>query len=187
MDVPVLAERMLGRLRRINRGIAILTGTGLLVCAAFVLLDILLRQAGASFGGTDEISGYAMAISAAWGMGFALTELGHVRIDFLRTRTGQIGRTLFDLLAMLAMSGTVTLIAAKCWPVLEKSVQNLSRANTPLETPLWIVQLPWMAGWIWFALMSWLVFLCALALVLNGRLEASEKVIGALGEAESLK
>ena len=88
---------------------------------------------------------------------------------------------------MLAMSGTVTLIALKCWPVLEKSLANLSRANTPLETPLWIVQLPWMAGWIWFALMSWAVFLCALALVLQGRLAESEKAIGAIGEAESLK
>ncbi len=187
MDAPVMAERILEGLRRLNRRIAILTGAGLLACAAFVLLDILLRQAGASFGGTDEISGYAMAISAAWGMGYALIELGHVRIDFLRVRTGQFARTLFDLLAMLAMSGTVTLIALKCWPVLEKSLANLSRANTPLETPLWIVQLPWMAGWVWFALMSWAVFLCALALVLQGRLAESERAIGAIGEAESLK
>ena len=77
MDAPVMAERILDGLRRLNRRIAILTGAGLLACAAFVLLDILLRQAGASFGGTDEISGYAMAISAAWGMGYALIELGH--------------------------------------------------------------------------------------------------------------
>jgi TRAP-type C4-dicarboxylate transport system permease small subunit len=182
-----MAEQMLQLLRRINRVTAILTGLGLLGCAAFVLLDILLRQAGSSFGGTDEISGYAMAIASAWGMGFTLLELGHVRIDFLRVRTGQLARVLFDLFSMLILSATVTLIAVKCWPVLEKSLRNLSTANTPLETPLWWVQLPWMAGWVWFALMSWLTFLAALALFAARRHDEVEKAIGAMGEAESVK
>ena len=120
-------------------------------------------------------------------MGFTLLELGHVRIDFLRVRTGQLARVLFDLFSMLVLSATVTLIAVKCWPVLEKSLRNLSTANTPLETPLWWVQLPWMAGWIWFALMSWATFLAALALFAARRHDEVEKAIGAMGEAESVK
>lgn len=181
------AERLLDLLRRANRRIAVAVGIGLLACAAFVLLDILLRQVGASFGGTDEISGYAMAIASSWGMGYALLELGHVRIDVLRTQLAQKGRVLFDLFSMLLMSGTVTLIAIKCWPVLEKSLKNSSRANTPLETPLWLVQTPWIAGWIWFALMTWLTLLAALMLVLKGRLGEVEDAIGTFGEAEGLK
>ena len=102
-----MAQDILTKLRRLNRALAILIGIGLLLCAAFVLSDIVLRQIGASFGGTDEISGYAMAIAAAWGMSFTLLELGHVRIDLLRSRVATRGRVLFDLFSMLVLTVTV--------------------------------------------------------------------------------
>lgn len=175
---------MLHALRRLNHVIALLTGVLLMACAGVVLADIVLRQIGSSFGGTDEISGYVMAIATSWGMAFTLLELGHVRIDILRGRAGQLGRALFDLLAMLVLTGTVNLIAYKCWPVVERSLNNGSRANTPLETPLALVQIPWFAGWIWFAVMAWLTFIAAALLVLKGRFDASENAIGCFGESE---
>jgi TRAP-type C4-dicarboxylate transport system permease small subunit len=178
---------VLDKLRSLNRRIAIVTGIVLLGCAAFVLADIVLRRMGSSFGGTDEISGYVMAIATSWGMAFTLLELGHVRIDILRSRTGDLGRALFDLFAMTVMAGTVTLIAFQCWPVVARSLANSSRANTPLETPLALVQIPWFAGWIWFAIVSWLTLLAALVLVAKGRLEESEAAIGCFGEEEALK
>ncbi len=180
-----MAHSLLSLLRRLNRLAALGVGIGLLAMAGFVLLDIGLRQVGASFGGTDEISGYTMAIATSWGMGFALLELSHVRIDILRGRVGALGRSLFDLFAMLVMAGTVTLIAIRCWPVLERSLNNMSRANTPLETPLWLVQGPWFAGWVWFALVSWLTFLAALVLVAKGEFAQSEAAIGTFGEEEA--
>ncbi|MDU8913892.1 TRAP transporter small permease [Aestuariicoccus sp. MJ-SS9] len=180
-----MAHSMLNTLRKLNHWVAILVGILLLLCAAFVLADIVLRQVGASFGGTDEISGYVMAIATSWGMGFALLELGHVRIDLLRSRVGARGRALFDLLSMLVLSVTITLIAVRCWPVLERSLTNSSRANTPLETPLALVQAPWMAGWIWFAAMAWLTFIAALMLVAQKDYAASEAAIGTFGEEEA--
>jgi len=182
-----MEEILLQRLRGLNRGIALLTGGLLLACAALVLVDIVLRQLGASFGGTDEISGYVMAIATSWGMAFTLLELGHVRIDILRGRAGQRGRALFDLFAMLMLTGTVTLIAWKCWPVLARSLDNGSRANTPLETPLAWVQAPWFAGWIWFAVMAWLTFVLAATMVAKGRFEAAEEAIGTFGEQDLAK
>lgn len=177
-----MEDQLLGRLRRLNRGVALLTGVLLMACAVFVLADIVLRQVGSSFGGTDEISGYVMAIATSWGMAFTLLELGHVRIDILRARAKARGRALFDLVSMLALTGTVTLIAYKCWPVVERSLSNGSRANTPLETPLALVQIPWFAGWIWFALMAWLTFIAAALLVVRGRFDAAEAAIGCFGE-----
>lgn len=173
---------MLGALRKLNQRVAVMTGLGLLGCAGFVLADILLRQVGASFGGTEEIAGYAMAIASSWGMAYALLELGHVRIDVLRVRMAAPGRVLFDLASLLILAGVITLIAVKCWPVLEKSLKNASRANTPLETPLWWVQLPWLAGWIWFAAMAWLVFIAALTMVARRDWAAAEGAIGTMGE-----
>ncbi|MEO1678765.1 MAG: TRAP transporter small permease [Pseudomonadota bacterium] len=179
-----MPERILDMLRRLNRVVAILTGVGLLACAAFVLLDILLRQVGASFGGTEEISGYAMAIATSWGMAFTLLELGHVRIDLIRSRLPEVGRAAMDLFAMLTLTGVVTLIAWKCWPVVAASIANGSTANTPLETPLPLVQVPWFAGWAWFAITAWLTLFAAAALVLQGRLDASERAVGAFAEED---
>jgi TRAP-type mannitol/chloroaromatic compound transport system permease small subunit len=181
-----MEDRLLDGLRRLNRGIALLTGVVLLACAAIVMIDIVMRQMGSSYGGTDEISGYVMAIATSWGMAFTLLELGHVRIDILRGRVGGLGRALFDLLAMLALTLTVTLIAVRCWPVLERSLSNGSRANTPLETPLAWVQAPWFAGWVWFALMAWITLSLAALMVVRGRFAASEKAIGCVGEADEV-
>ena len=174
-------------LRRLNRTIALLVGVLLLACVVFVLADIILRQTGSSLGGTDEISGYVMAIATSWGMAFTLIELGHVRIDILRSRAASRGRAVFDLVAMLSLAGTVTLIAIRGWPVLSRSLANSSRANTPLETPLALVQAPWLAGWIWFAMVAWLTFVAALVMVARKDFAASEAAIGTFGELDALK
>lgn len=182
-----MPQTLLASLRKANGWVAILIGVLLLGCVVFVLADIVLRQLGSSLGGTDEISGYVMAIATSWGMGYTLSELGHVRIDLLRSRTVGRVRALFDLFAMVALAGTVSLIAIRSWPVLERSLANSSRANTPLETPLALVQMPWLAGWVWFAIVSWLTFIAALILVLRGDFEASEAAIGTFGELEAIK
>lgn len=179
-----MAETILDGLRRLNRWVALAVGVGLLLCAGVVLLDVVLRRFHASFGGTDEISGYVMAIATSWGMAYALTELGHVRIDLIRSRGGPLIRSLLDLFSLAVLAGTVSLIAWRCWPVLERSLANGSRANTPLETPLAWVQAPWMAGWIWFAVVSWMMVLAAGALVLKGRHDAVDKRIGVFGELD---
>ncbi|MDA8747205.1 TRAP transporter small permease [Litoreibacter sp.] len=182
-----MTMKLLSTLRTINRGVALLTGIMLLACAAFVLLDIVFRQLGSSFGGTDEISGYVMAIATSWGMAYTMLELGHVRIDLLRARCASFGRCLFDLFSMVVLSGTVVLIAFKCWPVLERSIKNGSTANTPLETPLALVQGPWFAGWLWFAIMACLTTFAALKLILRGDFDQSEQAIGAFAEVETLQ
>lgn len=178
---------LIDRLRRVNRAIALLVGLGLLGMAAFVVADIALRQVHASFGGSEELAGYAMALVSSWGMAYALLELGHIRIDLLRSRTAQTARALFDVGAMIAMSGVVVTIAIKCWPVVDRAIENGSRANTPLATPLAWVQIPWFAGWVWFAVMSCLVTLAALSLVLRGRGAETEAFVGAFAEQDSLQ
>ncbi|SNY91321.1 TRAP-type C4-dicarboxylate transport system, small permease component [Cohaesibacter sp. ES.047] len=172
------AESTLRGVRILNKWIALLVGAILFACATLVLADITLRQVGSSFGGTDEITGYVMAIATAWGMSFALTELSHVRIDFLRSLAPQKGRAMLDLFALLMLSLTVSIIAKQCWPVVATSLKNSSTANTPLETPLIWVQIPWFAGWIWFAISSWIVFVAAGALIVKGEFQTSERTIG---------
>lgn len=178
---------LINRLRKLNQAIAMIVGVGLLGMAAFVVADIALRQVHASFGGSEELAGYAMALVSSWGMAYALLELGHIRIDLLRSRTQGTLRALFDVFSMIIMSAVVVTIAIKCWPVVERAVENGSRANTPLATPLAWVQVPWFAGWVWFAVMSCLVTLAAISLLLRGRADETEPLIGAFAEQDSLK
>lgn len=178
---------MIRRLRTINKGVALVVGFGLLICAAFVLTDIIMRQIGSSLGGTEEIAGYAMALATSWGMAFTLLEMGHVRIDILRSRFDTFKKAMFDVFSMIVMSGVIITIAIKSWPVVERSLTNNSTANTPLETPLIWVQLPWFAGWVWFALMSTIITLAALSLLVKRRHAETENFIGAFAEQETLQ
>lgn len=180
-----MADRLLFNLRRLNRLVAIAVGAVYLCGAALVLLDITLRRLGSSLGGTDEISGYVMAIGVAWGMGFALIELSHVRIDFLRGLAKTEGRILFDLLGMFATASTGSIVAVQAWPVLATTLKNNSTANTPLETPLAWVQIPWLAGWVWFAIVAWLMLAAALMLLANGQFQKTQEVIGVFAEGEA--
>jgi len=179
--------RLIEGLRALNRAVAILVGLGLLGMAAFVVADIVLRQFHASFGGSEELAGYAMALATSWGMGYALLELGHIRIDLLRSRAGAQMRALIDLFAMVITSAVIVTVALKCWPVVARAIENESRANTPLATPLAWVQVPWFAGWVWFAVMSCLVTLAALSLVMRQRGPETEPFIGAFAEQDGLK
>lgn len=182
-----MERKMIDSLRVINKGVALAVGFGLLLCAAFVLTDIIMRQIGTSLGGTEEIAGYAMALATSWGMSYTLLELGHVRIDLLRSRFQSFNRALFDVFSMIVMTGVIITIAIKAWPVLERSITNGSRANTPLETPLAWVQLPWFAGWVWFAAMSTLTTLAALSLLIKRRHEETEAFVGAFAEQDTLQ
>lgn len=179
-------QGILEQLRRVNQGVALLAGLVLIACAAFILADVVLRQVGSSFGGASEICGYVMAAVTAWGMAYALLEMAHVRIDILRTRLAQPGRVLLDLVAMGSLSAVTVLIAFQAWPVLSRTVAVGARANTPLETPLWIPQAVWWGGWAWFAVASCLITACAAWMLIERKLDDAERTVGARSEVESL-
>jgi TRAP-type C4-dicarboxylate transport system permease small subunit len=166
-------------LRRANDGIAIAVGALLLACVAMILAEVVLRRLGlAALGGTDEISGYVMAGATSWGMAYALTTLAHVRIDLLRQKTPPPVRAALDLLALGTLAAVALLVAWKGWAVLERTLNNASRANTPLETPLWIPQLLWWSGWVWFAAVAVILWLAAVALIARGDGAGAERAAG---------
>jgi len=180
-----MIDGVLRIIKAVNRvtliGLGILLWGGVMI----VLLDITLRLFGTSLGGTDEITGYLMAILAAWGMGYTLTVLGHIRIEALRDRLGDNLKLALDVLAIAAVAVVVTLIAVKGWPVLERSWLSGSRANTPLETLLWTVQLPWLLGWAWFALVAWVQLFAALVFIARGKKARALELIGTANEGQA--
>jgi len=175
-------NRTLSLLQRFNERLAIAAGILLLVSVVVTLFDIIARPFEMSLGGTDELSGYAMAIATSWGVSYALTCMAHVRIDLLRARCASRGQALFDTVAILALAGVASAIAYRAWPVLAKTIKNGSTANTTLETPLWIPQSLWMAGWLWFAVSATVIAISVIAYVVTGKFDEVNKVAGLRGE-----
>jgi len=155
-------DQLLGWFKRINEGLAVAAGLLLLISVAVTLFDIVARPFNLSIGGTDELSGYAMAIATSWGISYALSNLSHVRIDLLRSRSNTVIQAILDALAMLCTAGIAVVIAYRTWPVLAKTIERGSTANTTLETPLWIPQILWFAGWFWFAVTACVITMCVL-------------------------
>lgn len=164
--------------RRMNEWLAVAAGLLLLVSVAVTLFDVIARPFGLSIGGTDELSGYAMAIATSWGISYALTNMSHVRIDLLRSRCKTQGQALFDTIAILALAGSALVIAYRAWPVLAKTLKNGSTANTTLETPLWIPQSLWLAGWVWFAISAVVLALTVITYLFTGKFEQVNEVAG---------
>ncbi|WP_430474307.1 TRAP transporter small permease subunit [Thalassospira lucentensis] len=179
-----MTHTMLAAIRRTNRFIALLVGLVLTGTVILIIAEILLREVGISLGGAEEISGYVMAGVASWGMSYALTELAHVRIDMIRLRLQKRGRALLDLIAIVALAGVASLVAFQSWPVLEKTIERGSRANTVLETPLWIPQTIWLSGWIWFAMSSCILVILTLVLLMRRDFDQAEALVGARSELE---
>lgn len=180
-----MIDNLQGAVIRANRAVALLLGVGLVLTVLFILTDVILRKSGAgSLGGSDEISGYVMAAVASWGMACAMVERAHVRIDVIRHKLAQPGRIAMDLFAMIVTNATIILIAWHCWPVLQKTLERGSRANTPLETPLWIPQGIWFSGWVWFALCATALTLIGIAHLRAQRNDAFDATLGIGSELE---
>ncbi len=171
-------KRLLFWLVRINEQVAVAAGILLLVTVVVTLYDIIARPFQMSLGGTDELSGYAMAIATSWGISYALTSMAHVRIDLLRARCASRGQALFDVIAILSLAGVASVVAYRVWPVLAKTIKFNSTANTTLETPLWIPQSLWLAGWVWFALSSIILAISVLIYVAAGKFDEVNEVAG---------
>lgn len=171
--------RVITLLRFSNRIIALLCGLVLLATVALILTEIILRQTPfGALGGSDEISGYVMAGIAAWGLAYALMERAHVRIDLLQRQLPAPGRVILDTLSLAVLSATTSVIAYYSWRVLATTLARNSRANTPLETPLWIPQTLWFAGWVWFAVTAFILLVCVLGLLLGRRWTEAEATAG---------
>ena len=78
-------------------------GGALMLVIAFVIgADVLLRKfANVTLGGADELAGFAMAIGIAWGLGGALLDRAHIRIDSLYVHFGRRLRVILDFVSLI--------------------------------------------------------------------------------------
>ena len=154
-------ERLQSAAEQISRVGAIAGGALLLIASVLICIDITTRYLFAwTLGGADELSGYALAISSAWGFSAALLHRSHIRIDTLYVRLKSIrARALLDLVSLATLLFFFGMVTFYAWGVVKQSWVSNSHALSAMEVPLVIPQGLWFAGLLFF------VLLCVLLLV----------------------
>ena len=173
----------------ISRVGAIIGGAMLLVASVLICIDITLRYTmSITLGGADELSGYALAISSAWGFSSALLSRSHIRIDTVYVRIKSISfRALLDLISLATLLGFFGMVTWYAWGVVKQSWESSSRSLSAIEMPLVIPQGLWFAGLAFFVALSLLLLLRGLLAFVAGNYTGLFALIGsksALAEAE---
>ena len=173
---------------RISRGGAIVGGAMLLLTAITICIDIVLRYAfSLTVGGADDLAGYALAISSAWGFSAALLSRSHIRIDTVYVRVPSRARATLDLISVACFTLFIGLVAWHGWGVLQQSYVSSSRSLSAIEMPLVIPQTLWFLGLAFFVAVALLLLARALPAYLAGDLNKVFELIGsksAVAEAE---
>jgi TRAP-type mannitol/chloroaromatic compound transport system permease small subunit len=135
------------------RWVALVDGWWLLALLLPSCVEILLRKfAGVSLQGVDEIGGYTLAIFSSLSFAWALVAKSHARVDFLLGCMSESARALLNASAYVLLAALADYTAWRGYTVLDDSLEFQARANSPLQTPLWIPQADWLAGQVVFAL-----------------------------------
>jgi TRAP-type C4-dicarboxylate transport system permease small subunit len=174
-------------LRRLSTVMAVLAGASVLILALLIVFDIVARRfAGFSVQGTDEIGGYVLALVASMGFAYVLFERGFTRIDLVVRLLPRALANIVNVLAYVSLAAVALFFAQKSVATYMDTLLFDSRANTPLQTPMWIPQGFWVAGMCFFALCSVLYALRALVLLfVDGDALAAEYGIARVEEEVS--
>src|SRR6266487_1212317 len=100
-------EKLMAEVRRFSLWGLWLGGALVLLAAVLIGIDVLMRKFLArSIGGADELAGYALAIGTTWGLGAALLDREHIRIDSLYGLFPKKLRLFLDVVALLDREST---------------------------------------------------------------------------------
>jgi TRAP-type C4-dicarboxylate transport system permease small subunit len=146
----------------VARIVAIMCGWGLMGVSVLTCIEIIGRRFFSfSFQGIDEVSGYAMAVVSAAGFTYALGTRAHMRITLLFPYLPPVARSVLNVVALLTLAAMAVFCAVRGFAEVQASIgvekgdwwdpAIWRRANTPMQTPLWIPQALWFAGLALFA------------------------------------
>ncbi len=163
-------------------------GALVLLAAVLIGIDVLMRKfLDRSIGGADELAGYSLAIGTTWGLGAALLDRAHIRIDSLYVLFPQKLRLVLDTLAIILFVGFFALTLWHGLGVVSQSWTSASRSQSALETPTVIPQILWIAGLAAFVVASVVLLAQALRLGAEGDLHGMAKLISTRSAEEEVE
>jgi TRAP-type C4-dicarboxylate transport system permease small subunit len=163
-------------------------GALVLLAAILIGIDVLMRKfLDRSIGGADELAGYALAIGTAWGLGAALLDRAHIRIDSLYVLLPQKLRLALDLAALVLFVGFFALTLWHGLGVLSQSWTSASRSQSALETPTVIPQALWIVGLASFVVVGLVLLIHSLKVGFSGDLRGMAKLISTRSAEEEVE
>jgi TRAP-type C4-dicarboxylate transport system permease small subunit len=181
-------ERLQRCAEAVSRTGAVIGGGLLLLAAIIIGVDIILRSIfDRSVGGADELSGYALAIASAWGLGFALLGRAHIRIDSLYALMSAGVRVFLDLLGLAGFALFMGLVTWHAIGVLRQSAESNTHSISALSTPLVLPQTLWVLGLVFFMAVVVLLLLRALLAVLSRDPGTVSRLIGSKAVLEEIE
>lgn len=163
-------------------------GALVLLAAVLIGIDVLMRKfLDRSIGGADELAGYSLAIGTAWGLGAALLDRAHIRIDSLYVLFSQKLRLALDLAALILFVAFFALTLWHGFGVVSQSWTSGSRSQSALETPTVIPQVLWIVGLMAFVVVGVVLLLHALKVGLAGDLRGMAKLISTRSAEEEVE
>jgi TRAP-type C4-dicarboxylate transport system permease small subunit len=184
----MVMERLHGVALAVSRAGAVFGGALLLLASVIICVDVTLRSAFSwTVGGADELAGYALAISSAWGFSAALLHRAHIRIDTVYVRVRPRARATLDVINLAVFAAFIGFVAWYGWGVLAQSYVAGSRSLSDLETPVVVPQAIWFAGLLFFVLTALLLLARTLPAYAAGNYARVFELIGsrsAIAEAE---
>src|SRR5436309_11222182 len=163
-------------------------GALVLLAAVLIGIDVLMRKfLDRSIGGADELAGYSLAIGTAWGLGAALLDRAHIRIDSLYVLFPQKLRLALDVAALMLLVGFFALVAWHGLGVVAQSWTSGSRSQSALETPTVIPQALWIVGLLGFVVVGVLLSLYALGMIMRGDYAGAGRTIGTRSAEEEVE
>ena len=163
-------------------------GALVLLAAVLIGIDVLMRKFLArSIGGADELAGYSLAIGTAWGLGAALLDRAHIRIDSLYVLFPQKLRLALDLLALVLLVGFFALTLWHGLGVLSQSWISNSHSQSALETPTVIPLALWISGLASFVVVGVLLLLQAVRLMAARDLRGAAQLISTRSAEEEVE
>ncbi len=159
---PLRAVAWIARVLALGAGAAV-AGLALLIC-----IDIGARSMlRVSVQGSDEIGGYVLAMVGSLGLAHTLLQKGHPRVDLGFRLIPRILHAPLHVLALVTITAMALFMTVQAWGELGKSLTFGAVTNTPLQTPLWVPQGLWVAGFAFFALTAGLAALHGLILMIR--------------------
>ncbi len=163
-------------------------GALVLLAAVLIGIDVLMRKfLDRSIGGADELAGYSLAIGTAWGLGAALLDRAHIRIDSLYVLFPQKLRLALDLAALVLFIGFFALTLWHGLGVVSQSWTSGSRSQSALETPTVIPQVLWIVGLASFVVVGLVLLIHALRIGFSGDLRGMAKLISTRSAEEEVE
>jgi TRAP-type C4-dicarboxylate transport system permease small subunit len=175
----MMLDRLLSAATSLSRFAIWVAGGLTLISALYITLDVITRKLFTfSLGGSDELSGYAFAISISWALSFATLQRANIRIDALYQHLPVRLCALLDWIALVALSVFIIFLTRYAADVAMLSWDRQATANTVMATPLWIPQWLWVAGLIWLCVVLALMLLRSSIALITGDLATVKNIAG---------